>query len=94
MIKGSLREFWRKHFCRGPLVISRVPFLTPSGLEPEVEKTSLFEKYRRQILTSFWYRINNPIWAGHNSKIETVRKTADGFRDEEPFKKRSLYSLE
>ena len=59
---------------------------THSRLKPVIEKARMFRKYLRQILTYFRHRITNAVSEGLNSKIETIRKKAYGFRNREHFK--------
>jgi len=51
-----------------------------------IEKAWMFRKYLKQILTYFRYRITNAVGEGLNSKIQTIKKKAYGFRNREHFK--------
>jgi len=87
-IKESLRELWRYRFVAWAIRHFKAWFFwaTHSRLKPVIEKARMFRKYLRQILTYFRHRITNAVSEGLNSKIETIRKMAYGFRNREHFK--------
>ncbi len=91
-IKKSLGELWRYLFCFGDtsfaLAIRHFKawfFWAPHShlepVKPGIEKARSFRKYLRQILTYFRHRIINAVSEGLNSRIETIRKMAYGFRN-------------
>jgi transposase len=59
---------------------------THSRLEPVIEKARMFRKYLAQILTYFMHRITNAVSEGLNSKIQTIKKMACGYRNRQNFK--------
>lgn len=87
-IKESFRDLWNyskpawalRHFK------SWFFWATHSRLAPVIEKAKMFRKYLNQIMTYFKHRITNAVSEGLNSKIETLRKQAYGFRNREHFK--------
>jgi len=87
-MKESLGELWRYRFMALAIRHFKAWFFwaTHSRLRFMVEKARMFRKYLRQILTYFWHRIINAVSEGLNSKIETLRKMAHGFRNREHFK--------
>lgn len=87
-IKESLRELWRYRRVGWAIHHFKAWFFwaTHSRLKPVIEVARMFRKYLRQILTYFRHRITNAVSEGLNSKIETIRKMAYGFRNREHFK--------
>jgi len=87
-IKESLREFWRYNRVGWAIRHFKAWYFwaTHSRLKPVIEVARMFRKYLRQILTYFHYRITNAVSEGLNSKIETIRKMAYGYRNREHFK--------
>jgi len=87
-IKESFRDLWGykrigwaiRHFTAWFF------WATHSRLKPVIEKARMFHKYLMQILTYFRHRVTNAVSEGINSKIETIRKKAYGFRNREHFK--------
>ena len=87
-IKESFRELWgfrrlawaMRHFTAWYF------WATHSRLEPVIEKARMFRKYLSQILTYFKHRITNAVSEGLNSKIQTIKKMAYGFRNRRNFK--------
>lgn len=88
VIKESLREFWRYNRVGWAIRHFKAWYFwaTHSRLRPVIEIARMFRKYLSQILTYFRYRITNAVSEGVNSKIETIRKMAYGFRNRENFK--------
>ncbi len=87
-IKESLREFWRYNRVGWAVRHFKAWYFwaTHSRLKPVIEVARMFRKYLRQILTYFRHRITNAVSEGLNSKIETIRKKAYGFRNREHFR--------
>jgi len=87
-IKESFRDLWEYRRITWALRHFKAWFFwaTHSRLKPVIEKARMFRKYLSQILTYFRYRITNAVSEGLNSKIETIRKMAYGFRNREHFK--------
>jgi len=87
-IKESFRDLWSYKRVGWAIRHFKAWFFwaTHSRLKPVIEKARMFRKYLSQILTYFRYRITNAVSEGLNSKIETIRKKAYGFRNREHFK--------
>jgi transposase len=87
-LKESFRDLWG--YKRAGWAIRHFKkwffWATHSRLKPVIEKAYMFRKYLGQILTYFRHRITNAVSEGINSKIETIRKKACGFRNREHFK--------
>jgi transposase len=87
-IKESFRDLWWYKRIGWAMRHFKAWFFwaTHSQLKPVIEKARMFEKYLMQILTYFRHRVTNAVSEGINSKIETIRKKAYGFRNREHFK--------
>ena len=46
----------------------------------------MIQRHLPNVLTFFAHRITNAVSEGLNSKIQTIKKMADGFRNREHFK--------
>ena len=87
-IKESLRDLWsytRKgwashHFTKWYF------WATHSRLEPVIQTARMIHKYLHNVLTYFTHPITNAVAEGLNSKIQTIKKMAYGFRNREHFK--------
>ncbi|MEK7770579.1 MAG: transposase [candidate division NC10 bacterium] len=87
-IKGSLRELW--HYTRAGWAERHWTrwyfWATHSRLTPVVETARLIQRHLANVLPFFARRITNAVSEGLNSKIQTVKKMAYGFRNREHFK--------
>jgi transposase len=87
-IKESFRDLW--NYSRPGWALRHFKawyfWATHSRLSPVIEKAKMFGKYLNQIMSYFRHRITNAVSEGLNSKIETLRKQAYGFRNREHFK--------
>jgi transposase len=87
-IKENFRELWRffrrswaeKHFKAWFF------WATHSKLAPVITAAWTFKRHLAQILTYVQHRITNAVSEGLNSKIQTIKKKAYGFRNRENFK--------
>lgn len=87
-IKESLRDLWgyqrvgwaRSHWKRW------YRWATHSRLAPVIKAAKLIWRHLPNVLTYFAYRITNAVSEGLNSKIQTIKKMAYGFRNTEHFK--------
>jgi transposase len=87
-INESFRDLWNYNRPGGALRHFKAwYFWAPhSRLSPVIEKAKIFGKYLNQIMSYFRHSITNAVSEGLNSKIETLRKQAYGFRNREHFK--------
>jgi len=87
-IKESFRELWGYTYLAWAAGHFKAWFFwaTHSKLEPVIEKARMFRKYLAQILTYFKHRITNAVSEGLNSKIQTIKKMAYGYRNRRNFK--------
>jgi len=87
-IKENFRELWRffrrswaeKHFKTWFF------WATHSKLAPVITAAWTFKRHLAQILTYVQHRITNAVSEGLNSKIQTIKKKAYGFRNRENLK--------
>jgi transposase len=87
-IKESLRDLWSythrgwalRHWKRWYL------WATHSRLAPVIEAARLIHRHLPNVLTYFAHPITNAVSEGLNSKIQTIKKMAYGFRNREHFK--------
>jgi transposase len=87
-IKESFRELWG--FSRLAWAVRHFKawffWATHSCLEPLIEVARMFRKYSAKILTYFRHRITNAVSEGLNSKIQTIKKKAYGYRNRKNYK--------
>lgn len=87
-IKESFRELWGcatrssalehwKHWWN---------WASHSRLKPIIEAARTVKRHLSNVLTYFAHRITNAVTEGINSKIQTIKKAAYGFRNKEHFK--------
>ena len=71
--------------------ISPARFLQSRLLEPFKEKARMLKNHLPHILTYFKYRISNAVAEGLNSKIQTVKTNAKGYRSFDGFRNSILF---
>jgi hypothetical protein len=59
---------------------------THSRLTPVIDTARLIHRHLPNVMTFFAHRITNAVSEGLNSKIQTIKKMAYGFRNREHFK--------
>jgi transposase len=87
-LKESLRELWQytrvgwaeRHWKRWYV------WATHSRLTPVLETARTIQRHLAHVMTLFAHRITNAVTEGLNSKIQTIKKMAYGFRNREHFK--------
>lgn len=87
-LKESLRELWNQPTAsRAKRFWMRwFWWATHSRLEPVRQVAHLLKRHWANILTYFHHRITNAVSEGLNSKIQTIKKMAYGFRNKDHFK--------
>ena len=73
---GAARRFWQRWYF----------WATHSRLKPIREAAATLKRHLANILTYFQHRITNAVSEGLNSKIQTIKNMACGFRNVEHFK--------
>jgi len=87
-IKESLRDLWsytrlgwaERHWRRWYF------WATHSRLKPVLAAAALIKRHLHNVMTYFAHPITNAVSEGLNSKIQTIKKMAYGFRNREHFK--------
>ena len=73
---GWARLFWKRWYC----------WATHSRLAPVIKVAKMLKRHLPNVLSYFTHRITNAVSEGLNSKIQTIKKMAYGFRNLEHFK--------
>lgn len=92
-IKELFRAFWdcldageaKQHFNRW------YSWAIRSRLEPIKEKARMIKSHLNNILTYFSHRITNAVSEGLNSKIQSVKSNARGYRSFDGFRNSILF---
>jgi len=92
-IKELFRDFWaytcagcaQRHFDKW------YSWAIRSRIEPIKEKARMIKSHLPNILTYFKHRISNAVAEGLNSKIQTVKANARGYRSFEGFRNSILF---
>jgi transposase len=87
-LKEVLRALWG-YWSRGwaARFFARWYFwATHSRLKPMIEVARMLKRHLANVLTYFRHRVTNAVAEGLNSKIQTIKKRAYGFRNREHFK--------
>lgn len=87
-MKESLRDLWSytrrgwamRHWKRWYF------WATHSRLQPVIDAANTIRRHLHNVLTYFAHRITNAVSEGLNSKIQTIKKMAYGFRNREHFR--------
>lgn len=87
-IKESLRDLWKKATIEAARDHWKPWYwwATHSRLKPIIEAAKTIQRHLHNVFTYFVHRITNAVAEGLNSKIQTVKKRAYGFRSFENFK--------
>lgn len=92
-IKESFRYFWEYTYggCAERYFNDWYSWAIRSQLEPIKEKARMIKTHLPNILTYFKHRISNAVAEGLNSKIQTVKSNARGYRSFEGFRNSILF---
>jgi len=92
-IKESFRGFWEYRYagCAKKYFDSWYSWAIRCQLEPIKAKARMIKTHLANILTYFKHRISNAVAEGLNSKIQTVKSNARGFRSFEGFRNSILF---
>ncbi len=87
-IKESLRGFWDYVYpkCAEKYFTAWYFWATHSRLEPIIEAAKTLKRHLANLLTYFRHRITNATTEGINSKIQTIKLMACGYRNREHYK--------
>ena len=93
-IKESFQEFWNTHnegFAEG--IFKRwYCWAVRSQLKPVVKVAKMLKRHLDGLMSYFRHRISNAVSEGLNSKIQSIKASARGFRSFENFRNRILFS--
>ena len=92
-IKESLRHFWDYTYSKNAEKYFKRWYFwaTHSRLKPVIKAAKTLKRHLPNILTYFKHRITNSVTEGLNSKIQTVKQMACGFRNREHYRKAILF---
>jgi len=87
-VKESLRDLWR---CRSRVAAEAqwrwwYGWAARARLKPVLEVARMLKRHLPNVLTYFRHRITNAISEGIASKIQALKKAANGFRNRDNFK--------
>ena len=87
-IKETLRDFWQYRRVGWARVFWKHWYFwaTHSRLAPVIKVAKMLKRHLPNVLSYFTHRITNAVSEGLNSKIQTIKKRAYGFRNLEHFK--------
>jgi transposase len=94
-LKESLRDLWR---CRTRAAAEEqwqfwYGWATRARLQPVLEVARMIKRHLPNVLTYFRHRISNAMSAGIASKIQALKKMANGFRNRDNFKTAIYFHL-
>lgn len=92
-LKENFRWFWRYVYSTSAegffeLWHNRV---IDSGIKPMIKVAKMLERHLPEILSYFRHRITNATSEGYNSKIQSIKSAARGFRAFENYRTRILF---
>ncbi len=92
-IKESLRHLWDYRYPKNAEKYFKRWYFwaTHSRLKPMIKAAKTLKRHFTNILTYFKHRITNSVTEGLNSKIQTVKQMACGFRNREHYRKAILF---
>lgn len=93
-IKESFQEFWsarNEAFAEG-VFKSWYSWAVRSRLKPIVKVAKMLKRHLTGLMSYFRHRISNAVSEGLNSKIQSLKASARGFRNFENFRIRILFS--
>ncbi len=87
-IKEALRPFWNYVYpkCAAKYFQAWYFWATHSRLDPIIEAAKTLKRHLANLLTYFKHRITNATSEGINSKIQTLKLMACGYRNREHYK--------
>ena len=92
-IKESLRHFWHYAYPKNAEKYFKRWYFwaTHSRLKPMIKAAKTLKSHLSNILTYFKHPITNAVTEGLNSKIQTVKHMACGFRNRDHYRKTILF---
>jgi len=92
-IKESLRHLWDYRYPKNAAKYFKRWYFwaTHSRLKPMIKAAKTLKRHLSNILTYFKHRITNAVTEGLNSKIQTIKQMACGFRNRQHYRKAILF---
>jgi len=92
-IKEALRRFWEYRYakCAAKHFAAWYFWATHSRLHPMIKAAKTLKQHLPNLLTYFKHRITNATCEGINSKIQTFKQMACGYRNREHYKTAILF---
>jgi len=92
-LKEALRPFWAYRYakCAAKFFAAWYFWATHSRLPPMIKAAKTLKRHLANLLTYFTHRITNATSEGINSKIQTVKLMACGYRNREHYKTAILF---
>lgn len=92
-IKEALRRFWEYRYpkCAAKYFAAWYFWATHSRLAPIIKAAKTLKRHLPNLLTYFTHGITNAMAEGINSKIQTFKLTACGYRNREHYKTAILF---
>lgn len=92
-LKENFRWFWRYVYSTSANEFFGTWYqrVIESGITPMIKVARMLERHLPEILSYFRYRITNATSEGYNSKIQSIKSAARGFRAFENYRTRILF---
>lgn len=92
-LKENFRWFWRYVYATSAegFFDSWYDLVIESGIKPMIKVAKMLQRHLPEILSYFRYRITNATSEGFNSRIQSIKSAARGFRDFQNYRTRILF---
>jgi transposase len=92
-MKENFRHFWRYVYSTSAegFFETWYDWVIESGITPMIKVAEMLERHLPEILSYFRHRITNATSEGYNSKIQSIKSAARGFRAFENYRTRILF---
>lgn len=92
-LKENFRHFWRYVYTRSAEEFFEgwYAWASRSRLKPIIDKAKMLKRHLSRLLSYFRHRITNAASEGFNSRIQSIKSAARGFRNFENYRTRILF---
>jgi transposase len=92
-LKENFRHFWRYVYTRSAHEFFQdwYGWAIRSRLKPMIDKAKMLKRHLSRLLSYFRHRITNAASEGFNSRIQSIKSAARGFRNFENYRTRILF---
>ena len=92
-LKENFRWFWRYVYSTSAEGFFNLWYdrVVASGIKPMIKVAKILERHLPEILSFFRHRITNATSEGYNSKIQSIKSAARGFRTFSNYRTRILF---